>query len=204
MNEPRPIGAVVGDYVRDFRRRHRISKDELATQGAIYGMNWGRTSIDNIERAKSALTIPTLFALCNALSDLAPRESREHATISAIFGDDEQVVLSGEFAVSGATLKGFLQDDEKYPLLVGDTLRDAIRDLIKPANFTLAERRAARTLGITPDELRAAAVEIWDGYLLDHVVTQTVGPDASPQTRGHATRRLIADLRQHIEKPSNG
>lgn len=204
MTEPRPLGTIVGTYVRDFRRRHKISKEQLAARGAIYGMNWGRTSIDNIEGAKSAMTIPILFALCNALSDLTPRTAREYATISAIFADDANVILSGEFAVSGASLKGFLQGDERFPLMVDNTLRDAIRDLIKPATYTLAERRASKSLGVTPSELRRAATEIWDGYLLDHVVTQSVGPDASPQQRGHETRRRTAELREHMMRTTNG
>lgn len=189
----RPLPEIVGDFVKQHRRRHKLTKDELALNGMRYGMTWGRTSIDNIEAGKSAVTLPILLALCGALSG----GGRGLVTIADIIADDDEILMAGDFMVRGASLKGFLSG-EPIPARIGE--RGVWLDSLArhAATYTLAERRAAATLGIDVADLVALSIDLW-GDRLDRVVTHTVGHDANAQKRGHETRRLVNQLRTKLE-----
>jgi hypothetical protein len=70
------------------------------------------------------------------------------------------------------------------------------------ASYSLAEKRAAVALGLDTADLVALSLNLW-GDRLDAVVTQSVGRDATPQKRGHETRRRVEELRKAAES-ANG
>lgn len=190
----RPLPEIVGDFVKQYRRRHKITKDELALNGMRYGMTWGRTSIDNIEAGRSAITLPILFALCGALSG----GGRGSVTIADMISDDDEVLMAGDFAVRGDRLKGFLAG-EAIPVRTGDRMAWLDSLASHATTYTLAERRAASALGIDVADLVGLSIDLW-GDRLDRVVTHAVGQDANAQKRGHETRRLLDQLRDRIGK----
>lgn len=198
-DKPVPIGVAIGDAVRRARGEHRVTRDALARAGAEFGASWGRTTIENIETGKFAPTISTLYLLCRALS----AQTRRHYALLDLLPADGQLEVSDGFAVSAARLRRFL-GDHSTPEMVGESFDEFVRGLASPPlPPTLAETRAAKRLSIEPADLQRRAYELW-GEPLDAVVAHSAGADASPQARGHETRRRVEELRASLTRPSRG
>ncbi|MDQ1217978.1 hypothetical protein [Microbacterium arborescens] len=197
---PPTVAAAVGAFVRDYRARYHIARDLLAQSGSALGMTWGITSIENIEAGKFAPTLPTLFALCSALSAASWRtDERDRLTLPDLFEHVDRVTIGADYSVTKDRLLSFLGVD--VPLAVGDWSDEYFRMLesaTKRRNPTLAEKRAAKKLGIEPEQLRDAAYDLWSESL-EEVVTGSVMPNATPQARGHETRARIEELRQYLK-----
>lgn len=199
-DQPPSIAVAIGQFVRKFRAENHVSRDALANGGSALGMTWGPTSIENIEAGRFAPTLPTLFALCSAMSAASWRhEWGDKITLPDLFADVERVTIAEDFVVSKGRLLSFFGDTEAL-LTIGDLTNESIRMLdaeLRRVTPTLAERRAAKKIGIHPDELRDAAWHLWSDTL-EGIVSKSVGADASAQARGHETRARVAELRQYL------
>lgn len=206
--QPPSIAVAIGRFVRKFRAENHISRDALANGGSALGMTWGPTSIENIEAGRFAPTLPTLFALCAALSAASWRTDRhERITLPDLFADVERVTIAEDFAVSKDRLLSFMGFDSPDNLLtVSDLASEYVRMLqaqVRKVTPSLAERRAAKKLGIDPDVLRDTAWHLWSDTL-EGIVSKSVGPEASPQARGHETRFRVAELREYLNDRNAG
>lgn len=202
--QPPSIAVAIGHFVRKFRAENHVSRDALANGGSALGMTWGPTSIENIEAGRFAPTLPTLFALCAAMSAASWRTDwGERITLPDLFADVERVTIAEDFAVSKGRLLSFMGFDSPEVLLtVGDIASEYVRMLdaqVRRSTPSLAERRAAKKLGIDPDVLRDTAWHLWSDTL-EGIVSKSVGPDASPQARGHETRFRVAELREYLNE----
>ncbi|WZH38751.1 MAG: hypothetical protein PIR02_08770 [Microbacterium enclense] len=202
---PPTVAVAIGQFVRRYRAEHNVRRDALARAGTALGMTWGTTSIENIEAGRFAPTLPTLFALCTALSSSSGALSGAgQIKLPDLFDGTERLTLSDGFTVSTERFLHFIGSDEAAPAL-GEFIDEwarlaADRDPVTP---TLAERRAAKRLGVKVDVLRQVSFAIW-GESLESVVSASVGSDASAQARGHETRVRVAQLRDHLERNSHG
>lgn len=186
---------AIGSYVAAYRKEHRITRDHLAQAGNALGAKWGRTSIENIEHGRFSPTIQTLYVLCRALSSLTTGGS---VGLLDLVPSEGTVELFEGFAVPASRLREFLGDYDT-PKLIGDSFNEFVRSLSGPPPVaSLAETRVAKKLGIAVSTLREIAFELW-GDPLELVVSQSVGSDASPQARGHETRRRTDELRSYLE-----
>lgn len=150
------------------------------------------STVQSIEEGEHAASIANLMVLTAALAELAERPLRladllahaEHVTISergvSVPGDVLREVLSG----------APVELDE-----IGD------EDCLEPtANYrvgSLCETRAAKRLGVTTQELRTAACQLW-GRGLEEEILDRVSHGATPQQRGHVTRMLVEQLAQRL------
>lgn len=67
---------------------------------------------------------------------------------------------------------------------------------------TLAEERAAKKLGISPQKLQRLAFDLW-GRSLEFESAARAGEGSSPQARGNYTRQLLAEISQHLNQKTN-
>lgn len=202
---PPTIAAAIGRFVRSYRTKHNIRRDALARAGSALGMTWGTTSIENIEAGRFAPTLPTLFALCTALSSSAdPRNSRQQIRLPDLFEGTERLTLTEGFEISTERFLHFIGSADAAPAL-GEFVDEWARLAAdrEPVAATLAERRAAKKLGVEVEALREAAYAVW-GEPLERVVSASVGSEASAQARGHETRARVAQLREHLERSVHG
>lgn len=195
---PPTIAEVVGGFVKGYRSKFHISRDALAQAGSALGMTWGTTSIENIESGRFAPTLPTLFALASALGALSWQEDR--LLLSDLFGDADRVTIGPGFAVSTERLRNFLGAPDSIVAL-SDVLEESSRMLTAEMKRTtpLAERRAAKRLGVDLEVLQDAAWKLWSDTL-EGIIVKSVGRDASPQARGHETRARVAELGAYIRE----
>lgn len=200
--EPPTIAEAIGDFVKGYRSKFHISRDALAQAGSALGMTWGTTSIENIEAGRFAPTLPTLFALGSALSALAWQEDR--LLLSDLLGDAERVTIGSDFSVSTDRIRNFLGAPDSIVTL-GDVLEESSRMLQAEAKRTtpLAERRAAKRLGVDLQVLQDAAWRLWSDTL-EGIIVKSVGRDASPQARGHETRARVAELGAYLREQGLG
>lgn len=191
-HEARPVAALVGEFVARYRKTHRITRDNLARAGASYGMTWGRTSVENIEAGRFAPTIGTLYALRGALQSQSV--AGNPITLADMLATDGLIELSEGYAVSPERLQAFLGGSGEAVETIADGFDDYLRSLSTPAPTpSLAEQRAAKRLGISVGDLQDVAMILW-GESLDRLITQEAGEGATAQARGHANRRLVAEL----------
>ncbi|WP_157802901.1 helix-turn-helix transcriptional regulator [Compostimonas suwonensis] len=195
-SSPVSVAAAIGIVVRRLRRENSISRDSLARAGAQFGVGWGITTIENIEAGRFAPTIPTLYVLCRALTYLSRDQTFGLLDLLPTEGDLE--VATG-FVVPAARLRRFLGDTNVLESL-DDGLDEHLRMLGGPKTPpSLAESRAAKKLGIDVSTLQRLARDRFTGDTLDQVVSQSAGPGASPQARGHETRYYVQELANHID-----
>lgn len=186
------IAEAIGDYLATFRHDHQVSRDAVAQRARKYGAVMTASTVQSIEEGEHAASIANLMVLTAALAELAERPLRladllahaEHVTISergvSVPGDVLREVLSG----------APVELDE-----IGD------EDCLEPtANYrvgSLCETRAAKRLGVTTQELRTAACQLW-GRGLEEEILDRVSHGATPQQRGHVTRMLVEQLAQRL------
>lgn len=70
----------------------------------------------------------------------------------------------------------------------------------RPPTSPSADRKAAQTLGVTPEAVNAAARALWGHGLAAERDRRIGDPAATAQKRGRVTRQLIAELK-HTIKP---
>lgn len=191
-----PLAVAIGRLVSEHRRRIGLTRERLAQAGNVYGVTWGRTSIENIEKGRFSPTIQTLYVLSRALSDQATR--RHRVELLDLLPTEGRIEIADGFSIPAVRLRSFLGGEEGGES-VGDFLDEFERSLSGPIiPPSLSEKRAAKKLGVPVERLRDAAYELWSESL-DAVVSQEAGPSASPQARGHATRVMVEELRSYIE-----
>lgn len=73
MSESQSIPAAVGAYVARVRQEHGLTLDQIAQTARVYGARWSASSVGNIERGQSSLTITNMLLLALSLGSLTGR-----------------------------------------------------------------------------------------------------------------------------------
>lgn len=185
---PQTIPGVVGEYLARFRDENHLTQESIALESRAFGTTWGASKIRRIEDGDALLTLPDLIVLMEAMRLAA----RLPVTFKHIFPDDSNLEIGG-VPLSGSELRGILRGDTNAwlePKRIGFGLSVLLDG--KPAPASLATRRAAKRLGISPQELDALSFNRWMETFDQIVVSYSDGD--SPQARGHATRRVLLEL----------
>ncbi|SMX65469.1 hypothetical protein BSP109_00208 [Brevibacterium sp. Mu109] len=217
MKQPRPLADVLGENLKTVRKQHALTLDEVAKETRSYGAKWTAQRIAGMEAGKVSVTVPTVCTLAWALSAITDNDVHP----ADLLRSDSPVEVNGDFAVGGNTIAETLEGN------VGELrIKDAadpdrtIRDVVDAAGETasawgpgvtvgdirslqsrigLADRRAADRLGIDVHTLSGEAFRRW-AMLLSEAVDEQAGPGASPQRKGHITRKLEAELREALDR----
>jgi transcriptional regulator with XRE-family HTH domain len=220
MQDARPIAQVVGANARKHRRDHGVTLDELAKSARQLGLKWSPGKAGDFESGRVNPTLPTLFAVCAALSEI----TGEPTSLSELLESDGPIVVNESLTVKSSVLRRALAGDV-IDLKVGD-IEGSAEELADRINASLvgsfpdgvsmrdvkknlaaageAEQRAARELGLTALEMAAHSAKLWDGLTLSQERDRIAGTGANPQKRGRVSRDLKDRLRRAVEGVSRG
>lgn len=210
------VAQVIGRNVRRLREERGLLQEELAAEIRRVGPRWAQTTVAEAENGRRAtFSLLDLFALSCALQApladlLAGGEGgvqlRSGLTLDVTDLHDrlthnEPVLDPAEVALAGAK-PGY------------DRMRAAY------AEHDAAERHAARRLGVTVEQVRAAAPELWglalaserdrrlnertrrlmaeEGTSFDKLLTGQPDPETRRAQRANMGRQLLAELRDHL------
>ncbi|WP_314456397.1 helix-turn-helix transcriptional regulator [uncultured Microbacterium sp.] len=211
------LSVTVGQKVREYRVAHGITQDEFARAGRAYGLNWTASRVSELESGTLPVDLSTLIVIALAMNTVGPFSL---TTVRTLVGDS-LVPVTKRWSASVDTISGLLSDGHGLGAAeVGAVVPDAERaafersyDPERVARFmqgvppkmtmvevadltargaTLAEKRAAKRLGVDPQLVILWAWREW-GTSLDGRAQQLAVSD-TPQARGHATRELVAAL----------
>jgi transcriptional regulator with XRE-family HTH domain len=170
---------------------------ELASRARELGLEWTADTVVAIESGRRE------FNLAEAL--LVPQLLNANLTELAKVGDEDLVVVEGrefqaerwEALVAGKHLRGLNRslDSSSRRVIKVLTTREATNE---------AEKKAARSLGMSAADLVILAHRLWkrgltderDGRVRDELGATELPKAKRQALRGHVTRRLLQELRQ--------
>jgi transcriptional regulator with XRE-family HTH domain len=210
------VAQVVGVNVRNRRQTAGISLDTLAAASPL-PMSTGR--IGNIESARSASTLETLYAMAAALS----RATAESVTLADLLAGEGEVLLGDQFTIELSTLQAVVrgqpvpifdaENDRKLGKVMNEASRWAITRLpeweqlpqsvrrnLDPHDWlrvkmTLRESdtRMCQTIGIDRELGAALMTKLWNKPFSEER-DHRAGSNTNAQHKGQISRQLKADL----------
>lgn len=202
--QPKDLAHVFGENFRAVRKQHEITLDEVARSARKYGARWTASRVGDLENGRFSVTVQNLCIASWTLSGLAGKAIAPADLVAS----DHPVTVAGDFAVQrnviAETLKG-----EVVSLKLGDipsavdklvtSAQQGFDNLSKFDDVGLADRRAAKKLGVDVDQLSYLALKLW-GDLLSVEVEKRAPAGASPQAKGQITRKLIEEIREELSR----
>lgn len=215
-----PLAAVVGANAQRLRVDHGVTTDQLARTASVYGLKWSDSRVSAMERGKVAPTLPTLFALAQALGDV----TGERVSIVDLVWSDGWVELNPDLIVRGDALTSalsgapihltagdvfgavdrmktqipkLLSELKELPEHLDDTPITAIEQAERHAGVT--EERVAKDLGIGMVRMHHESAYLW-GDSFSRERDRRAGPDANAQKKGQITRQMKAELKESLAR----
>lgn len=196
---PTPLAAVVADRMRFLRTAQGLTQDVIARSARTFGLSdWTRLAVGAIEGHRRAVTLAETVLL-PAIFATATTDPPQRYTLFDFLGS-EPVSLSPTVHVTTPAL---------LSLLAGEPISGAgwtvLTPRINPDQDNEAAIRVAHKLGISPEQLDAAAHTLWGQSLADEQRSRTHTSKPNHATKGHTTRALIAELAASLlaADPSN-
>lgn len=225
MNEKTQV--ALGQRIKEIRTELGLTLDQFSTAARRYGATWDPSAVKKLESGKTSASLPNMLVLVKVLesltgkpmklSDLFPGdgtiELNDEATITR--AQLRRALDGGHYEILRIEPKP-LPDEPVYEdivdVIVGSTTKavesigltavnDAVAeygDVMTGHVPTLAEKRAAKRLGITPDVVAALCLMEY-GRFLDEEAAHQAGANATPQKRGRETRLIIEKLDLMLE-----
>lgn len=177
-------------------------------------MRWGTGRVADLEAGRVSPTLPTLLALCQALSDVTGQPVALADLLAGSgavdVGDVAAPLASVRTALRGAPVE--LQGESTLAALKRSFLRQLAErtdEQLAPRHkgqlwlihrqYGEAEERAARQLDVTKTALLEAMRALW-GQALSVERDKRAGAGASPQTKGRITRALKTELKTYFQE----
>ena len=191
---------AIGSRFRELRQERGWTQDDAATIARAHGLDdWDRAVIANLERWDNRRPMST--------RELAAVLRMFRCGIGDLLGPDSVIELAGMTTTGAGVAQIFAGDPSTFPTEKQDAETLAAWQAAD-ARPTLAETRAARSLGLRPDDVlvvRESSLAVWGRTLgaerNARLAERTSGdPDPKGARRavlGHITRELIAELGAH-------
>lgn len=185
----------------------------------MLGLRWTASKVGDFEKGRRAPTFATVLTVTAALQTAyEDAEQKGHSmpsvrgvSLAGLVGVfDGLVELTDEFPVSGRQLnevcRGYQFTIDTGPgRKSGYEMRAAVAEQLGVDSFEelrlalrrsgLAEDRLARQLEITPEQLAALSLRLWQSTFSEER-DRRAGPDANQQKKG----RISRELRNELEK----
>jgi transcriptional regulator with XRE-family HTH domain len=212
------VAEVVARNVRRLRGTH--TADELARKARGRGLNWGTGRISELEAGKVSPTLPTLFALAEALGSIAgtPVSLADLVRADGFIKINDKLVVKAKkvvASVSSVPVELTVGDLEGGKDRLADVLRGAMAEMNALPDYLLdmpgdaddlayrnsgeTEERIAKSLGIGILRMRLESTHLWgDAFSAER--DRRAGPDANAQKRGRVSRELKAELKASIHR----
>ncbi len=218
MNEAdRPtLKSAIGARVRVLREQAGLTQDALVLEARRWSLPWTRSTLTKIELGDRSLAVEELPLLAGALKvpmvELVPpgpawlwllpgAAIRGDALRGLLVGADPGQLSARNFNVEWSrSFSKALADLTETADHVASIWPDAPArtiDLAREAAAGETERRAARRLGLHPEQVATLAYRRWGMSLTakrEQRLREQKRPEDAMALRGHVTRALVAEL----------
>lgn len=188
------IGAAVGQALRALRHERGQTQQDVADMLAPWGLPWTRAQVAGIEAGRrETFALDELIILSYAY-DIKLRDW---------FAGDGLIALRPGVHLARIEVRIMFSSNELHPL----------RAAVDYTTISEAEQNAARALGVTRSELRAAAVELWGTSFTEErearLSRENERMNARPGKtrlagmRSSTSRGLMTQLRRYFAERSN-
>jgi transcriptional regulator with XRE-family HTH domain len=194
---PVPLPQVVGFRIRQLREMFGKTQEDVAAAARRIGFDWGRSSVASLEAGQRQLSAEELLALPAIIDQAFTGGSDAWAASFSLAdllrpGKKEELALTSSVSMTATELEGWLGAE---PPGIGDRLVAA------DARAAEADRKAAASLGWTPDKVLRRSLNLWGQTLSDERDARVPSyADASARSlqarRGHVTRTLLNELKE--------
>jgi transcriptional regulator with XRE-family HTH domain len=173
-------------------------REDLAREMAVLGFRWTGNTVSQVINGRRGLSLLELAGVCEALG----------SPLLELLGPGEVTLPNGRSVTVAQIAKAVSTGGGDWQA------RAMVRAVFGPAHreFEEVDTKAARRLGVAPDEVRAASLHLWNRPLAaerDHRIRtddlDTGSPDGRrtlQARRGHATRTLVDELKAHLAQRS--
>lgn len=220
VSEAEKLATVVGRQAKKIRVDAGWTLEDIARWARRRGLKWSTARVVEFENGKIPLTLGTLLIVCEALSGTKTPIDTRTVKLSDLIPESGVVQLNADFSTDAALVKGILagQDVQLYGTAEVDELLEeqtkalsmvnAAMDLA-PKNSNrlmlriehqhgLAEKRLAKSLGLSSVELVACEASLW-GQSMSAERAQRADEDATPQKLGRITRELKSEIQDYLK-----
>lgn len=222
MTDRRTLAEVVGMNARAIRLDSGATLDDVARAAKRYGLKWNTGRVGDLESGRIAATAPTLFALAATLASVTRKrvaladlvrfngwvELNEGLTVAgdaltaAFTGEPVRLVTSS--VVDGVELRRragnriqqLLDEHEAVPPDLRASI-SAQQLLSTEGGSGVAEKRVAKSLGISDTRLAYESARLW-GRAFSAERDERAGSNANAQKRGQVARELKSELRASL------
>lgn len=219
VDQPIKLAVAIGQNVRHERIKAELTLDGFAVGMRAMGFRWSTSRVVELENGKVSPTLGTLIGVCNVLSGsrafdqgrvtiegLLPREGFIEIAkgvtfpahqLRALYLGSAGLVQSTEREQEWQTFAATFEHDleKAKDLQAANWSRERVTRLLDRAS--LADVRAAKSLGISLVELMTVAHALWD-ETLPAERDRRADHDASAQARGRVSRELIEEARAYL------
>jgi transcriptional regulator with XRE-family HTH domain len=166
----------VGQALLRLRKERAVTGTEVAAEMTALGHPWSRATVSTVESGRRNVSVEELAALCEVMG----------VPVEALVPEDVARSFSG---------RGAGAPDEEVQAVIDTRASEQLVAIV------------ARRLGRTPDEIEEISDVIYGMSLVayrDRIVEQSAADVWGPaggdvvRARGHATRQIIAELREHF------
>ena len=227
--KPRTYRNVIGTNLRQMRQQQGLRQDDLASLGRANGLDWTRATVAAIELGRRSLAgdeemllqatldVPDLHKELRATDGLGEDDEIEIGDGYILTTAEWRSLANGQHLSPGhsGTQAMWPQDYEgdrqasaafrrqqdlianRYSVPEDETPR------IVAATQNEAEVKAARRLKHDPREVAYASWSLWGHSLTEERnrrLRDQQGEGDTPPRRGHITRQLDRELRDHVRK----
>jgi transcriptional regulator with XRE-family HTH domain len=209
MGTQRTFEQAIGAELQRQREAAGVTQDAVATTARGLGFAWGQATISAIEAGRRAISVGELglllfiLAAANVTSQPTENKGKSHGwmtmarVVDLIPDADEWVTVADGVEVNLASARWLFGTDAERRANVQHGYYRSVRPL---PSITEADRKAARTLRVAPEAVVYAARGQWGRSLAEERDERVGTASASAQKRGRVTRKLIAELRPHVQR----
>ena len=213
------LAEVIGSNAKQSRLDAGLTLDQVSVAAQERGLKWNESRVADFEAGRVAPNLLTLVAVCLALADLGCPNATFPELISApgeIALNDSQRITSDALrrVIAGRSANvpkppppdpkewGFAGITDPTEQRIARRYRDfddsvGARHRVILASDS-AERRAAKSLGITHALLVVLSAALWQ-RTISQERDRRADPEANPQKRGQISRQLMSELREAME-----
>jgi hypothetical protein len=195
------LDAALARRLRAALENQGLRREDIAQLMTGLGFRWTGNTVTQVITDRRALSVLELAGVCEVLKrPLGELLGRQHVGLpsGAVSSVDVVSALTHGRSDWRAHRRGELTPAEQSDY-----------ERFFPPEHDEATIKAARRLGVAPFRVLEAAVDLW-GHTLASERDRRVIPadDDTPRAlqarRGHATRALIDELREHLDRGSEG
>lgn len=191
---PRPLRQVIGEGARRLRTTAGKTRDEVSRTAHTFGLAWSYSKLCELEGGTKAVRPEDIFLLIALYTRLCGRP----VTLADMIDPGASIEITPVVQVTG---REFV-----------DCYAGRAVPVYAPPRVVagLAERQAAKKLGVKPAAVLSTSIATWGRTLTeerDRIVAER-HPDASPDRRralrGRVTRELLGQLGDELDRREEG